>query len=84
MSNVYSMTAYRSAIIDLFKVADNRAAAIEMRDAILPGNDAPIVHLAVDELAYMRAQPTTCRSSTGAAPDVGPRGNSRRFTAGRL
>lgn len=84
MCNVYSMTAYRCAVIDLFKVADNRAGAIELRDAVFLGNDAPIVHLAVDELAYMRAQPTTCRSSTRAAPDVGPRGKSRRLTTGRL
>jgi putative SOS response-associated peptidase YedK len=46
MCNVYSMTAYRRAIIDLFKVADNRATAIEPRDAIFPGNDAPIVRFA--------------------------------------
>ena len=48
MCNLYSMTANRSAIINLFKVADNRAAAIEPQPAIFPGNDAPVVRLTED------------------------------------
>jgi putative SOS response-associated peptidase YedK len=48
MCNLYSMTANRSAIINLFKVADNRAAAIEPQPAIFPGNDAPVVRLTQD------------------------------------
>ena len=48
MCNLYSMTANREAIIRLFKVSDNRAAAIEPKPAIFPSNDAPVVRCAAD------------------------------------
>ena len=48
MCNLYSMTANREAIIRLFKVSDNRAAAIEPASAIFPSNDAPVVRYAAD------------------------------------
>jgi putative SOS response-associated peptidase YedK len=48
MRNLYSMTANRSAIINLFNVADNRAAAIDPQPAIFPGNDAPVVRISED------------------------------------
>ena len=48
MCNLYSMTANREAIISLFKVSDNRAAAIEPKPAIFPSNDAPVVRRAAD------------------------------------
>ena len=48
MCNLYSMTANREAIIRLFKVSDNRAAAIEPKPAIFPSNDAPVVRRAAD------------------------------------
>ena len=48
MCNLYSMTANREAIISLFKVSDNRAAAIEPKPAIFPSNDAPVVRCAAD------------------------------------
>jgi putative SOS response-associated peptidase YedK len=48
MCNLYSMTANREAIIRLFKVGDNRAAAVEPKRAIFPGHDAPVVRLAED------------------------------------
>lgn len=43
MCNLYSMTAARAAILRLFRIADNRAVAIEARDAIFPGHEAPVV-----------------------------------------
>ena len=39
------MTTNRSAITNLFKVADSRAAAVAPQDAIFPGNDAPVVRM---------------------------------------
>ncbi len=48
MCNLYSMTANRDAINRLFKVSENRAAAIAPKAAIFPSNDAPIVRLAAD------------------------------------
>ena len=48
MCNLYSMTANREAILRLFRVSDNRAAAVEPKDAIFPGHSAPIVRLAED------------------------------------
>jgi hypothetical protein len=37
MCNLYSMTRNREAILRLFRVSYNRAAAYESRDAIFPG-----------------------------------------------
>jgi Fe2+ or Zn2+ uptake regulation protein len=37
MCNLYSMTRNREAILRLFRVSHNRAAAYEARDAIFPG-----------------------------------------------
>lgn len=42
------MTSNREAIIRLFNVGDNRAAAVEPKRAIFPGHDAPVVRLAED------------------------------------
>jgi hypothetical protein len=35
--NLYSMTRAREAMLRLFRVSDNRAAAIEAKPAIFPG-----------------------------------------------
>ena len=43
MCNLYSMTANRDAIIKLFRVGHNRAAAYEPMRAIFPGHVAPVV-----------------------------------------
>ena len=43
MCNLYSMTRSREAMLRLFRVSDNRAAAIEPRPAIFPGYVAPVV-----------------------------------------
>ena len=48
MCNLYSMTANRDAIIQLFRVGHNRAAAFDPVSAIFPGHSAPIVKLADD------------------------------------
>jgi hypothetical protein len=48
MCNLYSMTRNREAILRLFRVSGNRAAAIEPQDAIFPGYQAPIVRKAAD------------------------------------
>ncbi len=48
MCNLYSMTTNREAIIRLFRVGHNRAAAFEPRTAIFPGNAAPVVRTADD------------------------------------
>jgi hypothetical protein len=48
MCNLYSMTRNREAILRLFRVSHNRAAAYEPRDAIFPGYQAPIVRKAAD------------------------------------
>lgn len=46
MCNLYSMTRAREAMLRLFRVSDNRAAAIERQPAIFPGYVAPIVRKA--------------------------------------
>lgn len=48
MCNLYSMTKAREAMLRLFKVGDNRAAAFEPKDAIFPGHAAPVVRTAED------------------------------------
>ena len=56
MCNLYSMTRNREAILRLFRVSHNRAAAYEPRDAIFPGYQAPVVRKAADgerELAVL-------------------------------
>ncbi|MGE3914482.1 MAG: SOS response-associated peptidase [Hyphomicrobiaceae bacterium] len=56
MCNLYSMTRAREALLRLFRVGDNRAAAFEPKDAIFPGQAAPVVRMAADgerELAAM-------------------------------
>ena len=56
MCNLYSMTKAREAVLRLFRVGHNRAAAFEPRDAIFPGYTAPVVRMAEDgerELAAM-------------------------------
>jgi putative SOS response-associated peptidase YedK len=56
MCNLYSMTRNREAILRLFRVSHNRAAAYEPRDAVFPGYQAPVVRKAADgerELAVL-------------------------------
>ena len=56
MCNLYSMTRNREAILRLFRISDNRAAAFEAQDGIFPGYKAPIVRKASDgerELAVL-------------------------------
>jgi putative SOS response-associated peptidase YedK len=56
MCNLYSMTRNREAILRLFRVSDNRAAAVDPLAAIFPGHSAPVVRLAPDgerELALL-------------------------------
>ena len=48
MCNLYSMTRSREVMLRLFRVGDNRAAAIEPKTAIFPGYVAPIVRKAED------------------------------------
>ncbi len=48
MCNLYSMTRSREAMLRLFRVGDNRAAAIEPKPAIFPGYIAPVVRKATD------------------------------------
>ncbi|MEM7750578.1 MAG: SOS response-associated peptidase family protein [Pseudomonadota bacterium] len=48
MCNLYSMTANRDAIIQLFRVGHNRAASFDPVSAIFPGHSAPVVTLADD------------------------------------
>jgi putative SOS response-associated peptidase YedK len=48
MCNLYSMTRYREAILRLFRISHNRAAAYEPQDAIFPGYQAPVVRKAAD------------------------------------
>lgn len=48
MCNLYSMTSNREAVLRLFRVSDNRAAAWEPRQAIFPGYTAPVVRKAED------------------------------------
>jgi putative SOS response-associated peptidase YedK len=49
MCNLYSMTRNREAILRLFQVTHNRAAAYEPREAIFPGFQAPVVRKAACE-----------------------------------
>jgi len=53
------MTRSREAMLRLFRVSDNRAAAIEAKPAIFPGYVAPIVRKAADASA-------SSSTSTGA------------------
>ena len=48
MCNLYSMTRNREAILRLFKVSDNRAAALEPQSSIFTGYEAPVVRKAAD------------------------------------
>jgi putative SOS response-associated peptidase YedK len=48
MCNLYSMTKAPEAVLRLFRVGHNRAAAIETKDAIFPGHMAPVVRLGGD------------------------------------
>ena len=48
MCNLYSMTRSREAMLRLFRVGDNRAAAVAPKPAIFPGYVAPIVRKAAD------------------------------------
>ncbi len=48
MCNLYSMTRNRDAILRLFRLSHNRAAAFDQQDAIFPGYLAPIVRKASD------------------------------------
>lgn len=48
MCNLYSMTKAREALLRLFRIGHNRAAAFDPKDAIFPGHVAPIVRRAGD------------------------------------
>ena len=48
MCNLYSMTSAPEAVLRLFRVGHNRAAPIESRSAIFPGNMATVVRTASD------------------------------------
>ncbi len=48
MCNLYSMTRNRDAILRLFRLSHNRAAAFDPQDAIFPGYVAPVVRKAAD------------------------------------
>lgn len=48
MCNLYSMTTTREALIRMFRVSDNRAAACDPLPAIFPGHEAPVVRHAPD------------------------------------
>jgi putative SOS response-associated peptidase YedK len=48
MCTLYAMSKSRAHLLALFRVSDNRAAAVEPRDAILPSETAPVVRLADD------------------------------------
>ena len=48
MCNLYSMTRNREALIRLFRLSENRAAAVSPLDAIFPGYQAPVVRQAAD------------------------------------
>jgi putative SOS response-associated peptidase YedK len=56
MCNLYSMTSAREAVLRLFRVGHNRAAAFEPLPAIFPGHGAPVIRKAQDgerELSVM-------------------------------
>ncbi len=48
MCNLYSITAAREAMLRMFRVGHNRAAAFAPLQAIFPGHVAPVVRLADD------------------------------------
>ncbi len=48
MCNLYSMTNAREAVLRLFRLSGNRAAAFTALPAIFPGHAAPVVRLADD------------------------------------
>lgn len=48
MCNLYSITAAREAMLRLFRLSHNRAAAFEPLPAIFPGHTAPVVRFAAD------------------------------------
>jgi putative SOS response-associated peptidase YedK len=48
MCNLYSMTAAREAVLRLFRVGDNRAAAYEPKASIFPGHLGAVVRRASD------------------------------------
>ena len=48
MCNLYSMTRAPEAVLRLFRVGHNRAAAFSPADAIFPAHTAPIVRLGAD------------------------------------
>lgn len=48
MCTLYANTKGRELVRNLFRVSDNRAAAFEPRDAILPSETAPVVRVAED------------------------------------
>lgn len=48
MCNLYSMTRNKEAILRLFRISPNRAAAFAPLDAIFPGYSAPVVRHADD------------------------------------
>jgi putative SOS response-associated peptidase YedK len=48
MCNLYSMTRNREALLRLFQISPNRAAAFAPLDAIFPGHQAPVIRLAAD------------------------------------
>lgn len=48
MCNLYSETRAREAVLRLFQVSDNRAAAWEPVTAIFPGYEAPVIRKAED------------------------------------
>lgn len=48
MCTLYANTKARELIRNLFRVSDNRAAAFEPRDAILPSETAPVVRISQD------------------------------------
>ena len=48
MCNLYSMTRNREAILRLFRISPNRAAAFAPLDAIFPGHLAPVIRQAND------------------------------------
>jgi putative SOS response-associated peptidase YedK len=55
MCNLYSITAARDAVLSLFRVGHNRAAAFEPLAAIFPGHLAPVVRLAEDGARELEA-----------------------------
>ena len=48
MCNLYSLTTSRQAMLRLFRVSDNRAAAFEALPAIFPARSAPVVRPTAD------------------------------------